>query len=121
MLRPDAPLSFVGDPTPVTRRRDPAPASVNRMSAKPQASVLAKIVGAAATMIAAWLVQQVIGRIWQRQTGHKPPKAEDQGDAGLSEVMIAAAITGALVAMSRVLATRGAARITTHTDLVEKG
>lgn len=96
------------------------PTSVNRMPEKPQSSVLAKLVGAAATMIAAWLVQHVISSIWQRQTGHKPPKAEDEGDAGLSEVVIAAAITGALVAISRVLATRGAAHITAHTDLDEE-
>jgi hypothetical protein len=82
------------------------------MSEKPQSSVLPKLVGAAATMIAAWLVQHVISTVWQRSTGHKPPRADDEGDAGLSEVVIAAAITGALVAISRVLATRGAARIT---------
>ena len=39
-----------------------------------------------------------------------PPKAEDQGDAGLTEVAIAAAITGAIAALTRVLATRGTAR-----------
>ena len=50
------------------------------------------------------------------KTGHKPPKADDQGDAGLAEVVVAAAITGALVAMARVLATRGTARFTAKVD-----
>lgn len=78
---------------------------------KPSASFLAKLIGAAAALIAAWLAQQLISRIWQRSTGHEPPRADDEGDAGLSEVVIAAAVTGALVAISRVLATRGAAHV----------
>ncbi|WP_426593545.1 DUF4235 domain-containing protein [Cellulomonas sp. McL0617] len=77
----------------------------------PTSSFLAKIIGAAAALIAAWLVQQAVSRVWQRSTGHEPPRADDEGDAGLSEVVIAAAVTGALVAISRVLATRGAAHV----------
>ena len=82
-----------------------------RMSDKPNSSILSKLIGAAAALIAAWLAQQVISRVWQHSTGHEPPRADDDGDAGLSEVVIAAAVTGALVAISRVLATRGAAHI----------
>ena len=81
------------------------------MSDKPNSSILAKLIGAAAALIAAWLVQHTLSTVWQHSTGHEPPRADDEGDAGLSEVVVAAALTGALVAISRVLATRGAARV----------
>ena len=81
------------------------------MSDKPNSSILAKLIGAAAALVAAWLVQHTISTVWQHSTGHEPPRADDDGDAGLSEVVIAAAVTGALVAISRVLATRGAAHV----------
>lgn len=81
------------------------------MSEKPKSSILAKIIGAAATLIAAWLVQKVISGVWKAQTGHKPPTADDDTNANLTELVTAAAVTGALVAISRVLATRGAAHV----------
>ena len=87
------------------------PATVACMSEKPKASLLAKVIGAVATLAAAWLAQKVITSVWKARTGHKPPTAEDEGDSNLSEVVIAAALTGALVAISRVLATRGAAHV----------
>ena len=74
-------------------------------------TLVARLIGTATALGAAFVVNQVLAQAWQAKTGHKPPKAEDQGDAGLAEVVAAAALTGALVAMARVLATRGTARV----------
>jgi len=81
------------------------------MPEKPKPSFLAKLIGAVATLAAAWLVQRIITSLWKARTGHKPPTAEEAEGAKLPEVVIAAAVTGALVAISRVLATRGAAKV----------
>lgn len=75
-------------------------------------SMTAKIVGAGVALAAAWLVQKLIDQAWQRTRGHKPPPADSTAeDIRFGEVAAAAAITGAAVALSRVLATRGAAKI----------
>ena len=75
-------------------------------------SFAAKVVGAAAALAAAWVAQKVITQVWKARTGHKPPAADDEGDSGLAELVAATAVTGALVAVSRVLATRGAVKLT---------
>jgi hypothetical protein len=79
---------------------------------KQSQSIVAKLVGAGVALAAAVVVQKVLAQAWKVKTGHEPPAADDQGDAGLSEIVAAAALTGALVAISRVLATRGTARFT---------
>ncbi|HWJ84163.1 MAG TPA: DUF4235 domain-containing protein [Cellulomonas sp.] len=86
------------------------------MSDKQNQTMVARLVGTAAALAAAWIVQQGIAQGWKAKTGHKPPKADDQGDAGLAELVAAAALTGALVAVARVLATRGTARFTAKHD-----
>ncbi len=74
-------------------------------------SMLAKIVGAGVALAAAWAVQKIIDTAWQKTRGHKPPAADSTADdIKFSEVAAAAAITGAAVAVSRVLATRGTAK-----------
>ena len=73
-------------------------------------STVSKLFGAAVALAAAWAAQKIVASAWKAASGHKPPKADDDGDAGLAEVAAAAAITGAVVALVRVLATRGAVR-----------
>jgi hypothetical protein len=73
-------------------------------------STVSKVVGLLVAGGAAWVAQKAVSTAWRAATGHVPPKAEDDGDAGLTEVAIAAAITGAIAALTRVLATRGTAR-----------
>jgi len=75
------------------------------------AGVVAKVVGLAAAGLAAWLATQAVNQSWVAARGHKPPKAEDPGDAALAEIVVAAAFTGAAVAVARVFATRGTARL----------
>ena len=73
-------------------------------------SLISKLVGVGVALGAAWAAQQLINVVWTRLLGHKPPKADDPGDARFGEVAAAAAITGGLIALSRVLATRGTAK-----------
>ncbi|GAA3809289.1 DUF4235 domain-containing protein [Cellulomonas soli] len=78
---------------------------------RPSQSVLTLLIDTAATIAAAWAVQEAVDQAWKAARGHKPPRADDPNDGGLKEALAAAAITGALVAASRVLATRGAVRV----------
>ena len=73
-------------------------------------TMVAKAIGLGVALGAAWVAQQIVNGVWRAALGHKPPKAEDEGDHRFSEVILAATITGAVVALSRVLATRGAAK-----------
>ena len=73
-------------------------------------SLIAKAAGLGVAVIAAWVAQKIVSASWKGAVGHEPPKPEDEGDVRLAEVLLAAAITGAVVALSRVLATRGAAK-----------
>jgi hypothetical protein len=80
-------------------------------------SKLAKVVGAVAALAAAAAAQRLVAASWQATRGHKPPAAEDaEAGIGLAEVVVAAALTGALVAIARVLAARGTARFTAQID-----
>ncbi len=82
------------------------------MEDKQKQSMTAKLVGAGVTLLAAWLVQKVIDQAWEKTRGHKPPSPDStQDDIKFSEVAAAAVISGAAVALSRVIATRGTARL----------
>ncbi|MCL2423784.1 MAG: DUF4235 domain-containing protein [Micrococcales bacterium] len=68
-----------------------------------------KIAGTLAAVGAAAVAQKVISTAWRAARGRKPPTVEDADDGvGMGEILAAAAITGALVAVVRVLATRAA-------------
>ncbi len=74
-------------------------------------TMIAKVIGLGAALVAAWAAQQVINAAWRAAVGHKPPKPEDESDdIRFGEIATAAAISGALVAVARIAATRGAAR-----------
>lgn len=75
-------------------------------------SMVAKLVGMGVTLGAAWVAHKVVDAAWERTRGHKPPAPDSTDeDINFSEVAAAAVITGAVVALSRVLATRGAAKL----------
>jgi hypothetical protein len=73
-------------------------------------SLISKLVGIGVALAAAWAAQQLINAVWTKALGHKPPKLDDDGDARLAEVAAAATLTAGLVALARVLATRGTAK-----------
>ncbi|HEY0187285.1 MAG TPA: DUF4235 domain-containing protein [Cellulomonas sp.] len=79
-------------------------------------STLAKVAGLIVAGAATWAAQKAVGAVWKAAVGHQPPKAEDDGGSRLGEVVAAAAITGAVVALARVLATRGTARFSARVD-----
>ncbi|MCL2091713.1 MAG: DUF4235 domain-containing protein [Micrococcales bacterium] len=70
-----------------------------------------KLAGTLAGVVASAVAQRVISAGWQAVRGHKPPVEED-ADAGirLGEVLVAAALSGAVVAVVQVLAHRGATK-----------
>ena len=73
-------------------------------------NMIAKATGAIAAIGAAWVAQKILASAWKAATGHTPPKPEDEGDVRFAEIAAAAAISGAIVALFRVLATRGTAK-----------
>ena len=77
-------------------------------------SLAAKLAGVVTALAAAWLAQRIIDLVWTRALGHKPPRPEDESDARFAEIAAAAAVTGAGIALSRVLATRGTAKLLTR-------
>jgi hypothetical protein len=69
---------------------------------------MVKLAGTLAAVAASAVAQKVISAGWRAARGHKPPVDEDaDAGIGLGEVLAAAALTGAVVAVVRVLATRG--------------
>ena len=50
-------------------------------------SIVAKIAGAVVAIAAAWAVQKAVNASWKAASGHKPPTADYQVDAGLAEVV----------------------------------
>ena len=73
-------------------------------------TLIAKLAGIGAALLAAWAAQQLINALWTRGLGHRPPKPEDEA-VRFAEIAIAAAVTGAAIALARVLATRGAVKL----------
>ncbi|MCL2467266.1 MAG: DUF4235 domain-containing protein [Micrococcales bacterium] len=72
-----------------------------------------KVAGALAAVGAAAIAQKLISAAWKAARGRKPPTVDDVDEgAGMVEVVVAAAVTGALVAVVRVLATRSAVHAT---------
>ena len=80
------------------------------MSDKKQ-GVAAKIVGGVVTLVGVWAAQKAVASAWKMISGHEPPAPEDDGDSRLAEVIGAAVLSSAMVALARVLATRGTAKL----------
>ena len=76
---------------------------------KPTQPAVSKLIGTAIALAAAMAAQKSVSSIWKAMSGHNPPN-DDDADAGLVEVAAAAVITGAIVALVRVLVIRAAAR-----------
>lgn len=86
--------------------------SADMASEAQKQSMAAKVVGAGVALAAAWVVHRVIDLAWEKTKGHKPPAADSMSeDIRFGEAAAAAIITGAAIGLSRVIATRGAAKI----------
>lgn len=76
-----------------------------------------RVITTIATIGAGLVANKVLGMAWKGVTGHAPPLDEKDGDFPLAEIVIFAAISGALVAFARVYANRGAAKWLTSGDV----
>ncbi len=73
-------------------------------------STLVKVAGLVAATGAAWVAGKLIDKLWTAIFGHSAPKADD-GEVRFAEIAGAAIVSGALIALFRVAATRGARRL----------
>ncbi|HEY5515816.1 MAG TPA: DUF4235 domain-containing protein [Pengzhenrongella sp.] len=84
------------------------------MVSKPARSIFSKLIGTAIALAAAVVAKKGVSIIWKALSGHQAPDLDDgdngDGDASLAEIVAASVITGAVVALVRVLAVRAAAR-----------
>ncbi len=74
---------------------------------------LLRLARVGAGLAAGWLVHRLVDSAWQHAMGHATPAADDE-DLPLLEVAVATALTGALVALARLLTARGTAKAVTR-------
>ncbi|PWD50912.1 hypothetical protein C8046_09860 [Serinibacter arcticus] len=67
-----------------------------------------KIVTTLAVMAAGFAATKALDLVWRRVTGHRPPSQED--DATVRELVMFAAVSGALAALARAGTTRAVTR-----------
>ena len=79
------------------------------MASKNPQSTKSHLIGTALALGGAVLAQKVVSMVWTAMSGHRPPEDDDR-DASLGEIAAAAVVTGAVMALVRVLAVRGARR-----------
>lgn len=75
--------------------------------------ILVRLARVGAGLAAGWLVHKLIDAVWQRAVGHASPAADDD-ESPLLEVAVATGVTGALVALTRLLTARGTAKVATR-------
>ena len=69
-----------------------------------------KLVSAGSVAIATFAATKVVNVGWKMVTGHEPPEDPDDPGVRLAEVIAFAAISGALMGLTRQLALVGASR-----------
>ncbi|WP_448073723.1 DUF4235 domain-containing protein [Georgenia yuyongxinii] len=69
-----------------------------------------RIVSTGALLLAGVVTHKVLDLGWRAVTGHEPPQDPDDPGVKMWEVITFAAVSGALVGLSRQLALRGAAK-----------
>jgi hypothetical protein len=63
-----------------------------------------------AIIAAGFAVDRVVTMGWRAASGHEPPSDPEDIDTHTGEVILYAVVSGALIALARVLAIRGAAK-----------
>lgn len=69
-----------------------------------------KLVSAGSAVVAGLIASKVLDIGWKAVTGHKPPGDDDDPAVSLAEIIVFAAVSGAVVGLSRQLAQTGAAK-----------
>lgn len=70
-----------------------------------------KIFSAGAAVLAAFAARKVIAGGWRMTTGHEVPEKPESDEYSWKEALAFAALTGALVGVARLVATRGTVRM----------
>lgn len=73
-------------------------------------SLLWKAAGAAATVVSGFVAQKAVERTWRSATGHTPPGSAKDLDVKWSEAIAWAALSGVIVGIAQLVATRGVAQ-----------
>lgn len=69
-----------------------------------------KVVHVLAVLVAGFAVSKVLDLVWQQIFGRKPPQDDDEG-VHVRELMLFAAVSGALSALARVVVARASRRL----------
>lgn len=73
--------------------------------------MLVKVAGTVAALGAAWLAQKAVNAAWHASTGRDLPTERDSDNEALTHVLVASAVSGAVMAAVRVAAMRGGTRM----------
>jgi hypothetical protein len=79
-------------------------------------NVIVKLLGTAVTLGAGFAAGKLVDTVWEKSTGSKPPKADDDMDASLPAVLTFAVVSAVVASVIQVLANR-----TTHRALLRLG
>jgi hypothetical protein len=66
-----------------------------------------RMVSTVAALLAGLAANKLVARSWRAATGHPAPTDPDQPDVDLREALLFAVISGALIALARLVAVRG--------------
>lgn len=70
-----------------------------------------KLIAAGVTFAAGLIATKALSLAWKGVTGHEPPKAiDDDGEISVAEIVVFAAVSGAVAAFIRAYVTRGTAK-----------
>lgn len=71
-----------------------------------------KLILIGTSALAAWLAQKLLSAVWRKTTGHDAPKDPVDNESTIPAIVGFAAVTGAVAALSRIAANKGARKVT---------
>ncbi|UNX54669.1 DUF4235 domain-containing protein [Georgenia sp. TF02-10] len=79
-----------------------------------------RLISTGALLAAGVLTNKIVDGGWKAITGHEPPTDEDDPDVGAWQVIVFAAVSGALLGLARHYALKGAAKVYPAEKRVDK-
>ena len=73
-----------------------------------------KLILIGTSALAAWAAQKLLGAVWKKATGHDAPKDPVENDSTIMGIVTFAGVTGAVAALSRIAANKGARKVTSR-------
>ena len=77
-------------------------------------ALLEKVILIGASAGAAWVAQKGLSFVWKRATGHDAPRNPLDTDSTVVSIIVFAAVAGAAAAAAKLVADKGARRVTTR-------